>query len=102
MLLLILELAPPKLRGYCSSWALQVSTGVYVANLPASVRDEIWDRVERWSTPETRAIMLWPDSRTEQGLECRMRGDPSRAVTRREGLLVSRWLPIDREVELEF
>ncbi len=102
MLLLVLERAPPKLRGYCSSWALQVATGVYIANLPGSVRDEIWTTIERWADDDTQAVMIWPDARTEQGLDCKMMGQPHRAVTRREGLLISRWIPLSAERELEF
>lgn len=102
MLLLVLECAPPKLRGYCSSWALQVATGVYVANLPQTVREEIWDQIEGWATLETRAIMVWPNPGTEQGLECRTLGQPNRAVSRREGLLISRWIPLSAESDLDF
>lgn len=102
MLLLVLEKAPPKLRGYASSWSLQVATGVYVANLPTRTREEIWDRVLDWADWETRAILVWDDSSTEQGLDYRILGHPRRAPSRREGLLISRWVPLDAEHDLEF
>ena len=95
MLLLVLERAPPKLIGYCSSWALQVATGVYVANLPKGTRDEIWEQIERWSDWETKAVMVWGDPSTEQGLDFLMRGEPRRKIIRKEGLLVSTWFPQD-------
>lgn len=95
MLLLVLEKAPPKLRGYCSSWALQVATGVYVANLPSRTRREIWDKINDWADMETRALMVWVESSTEQGLDFLMLGAPRRYLTRREGLIVSRWFPQD-------
>jgi CRISPR-associated protein Cas2 len=93
MLVLVLECAPPKLYGYCSSWALQVSTGVYVANLPAKTRESIWEQVLKWSDAETRAVMIWSSSGNEQGLEFRNLGEPRRRVVDKEGLLISTWIP---------
>lgn len=93
MLVLVLECAPPKVYGFCSSWALQVATGVYVANLPARQREEIWSQVVEWSNSDTRAVMLWSSSANEQGLEFRQLGDPRRRVADREGLLISTWIP---------
>lgn len=93
MLVLTLECAPPKLLGYCSSWALQVATGVYVANLPARTREEIWEQILEWADDETRAVMVWASPRTEQGLDYLILGEPRRTVTMREGLLISTWIP---------
>lgn len=93
MLVLVLECAPPKVVGFCSSWALQVATGVYVANLPAKIRDEIWDQLVAWSHADTRAVMLWSSSDNEQGLSYLTLGYPRRTITEREGLLISTWIP---------
>jgi CRISPR-associated protein Cas2 len=95
MLVIVVENAPPKLRGYLSSWALQIAAGVYVANLPARIRDEIWATVERWASRETTAVLLWATATTEQGLSVRVHGRPKRTVREIEGLLVSTWLPAD-------
>ncbi len=92
MLVLVLECAPPKVYGYCSSWALQIATGVYVANLPAKQREEIWDQIVAWSTDETRALMIWPSIHNEQGLNSIKLGSPRRTISDREGLLVSTWI----------
>ena len=93
MLVLVLECAPPKVIGFCSSWALQVATGVYVANLPAQTREAIWDQIVKWADMETRAVMVWSAPRTEQGIDYRILGAPRRTVTEREGLLISTWIP---------
>lgn len=93
MLVIVVENAPPKLRGYLSSWALQVAAGVYVANLPARIRDEMWERVQRWATPQTTAVLLWATSTTEQGIAVRIHGRPHRTIREIEGLLVSTWIP---------
>lgn len=97
MLVLVLERAPEKMIGYCSSWALQVATGVYIANLPAGDRETIWGQIEKWATPETRALLVWGSSRNEQGLEYRLIGNPKRRITEREGLMISAWFPRPRE-----
>lgn len=93
MLVLTLECAPPKLVGYCSSWALQIATGVYVANLPAAQREKIWETIIKWADPDTRVVMVWASSRTEQGIDFRKLGTPRRNVVEREGLLISSWIP---------
>lgn len=97
MLVIVVENAPPKLRGYLSSWALQVAPGVYVANLPARIRDELWSRVEGWARRDTTAVLLWATATTEQGLAVRVHGRPKRTVWEIEGLLVSTWLADDAE-----
>lgn len=93
MLVIILECAPPRLVGFCSSWALQVATGVYVANLPKREREAIWATIERWADHDTRALMLWQSPGNEQGLEYRSVGAPRRRLVEREGLLLSTWQP---------
>lgn len=95
VLVLRLENAPPKLIGYCSSWGLQVAPGVFVAVLPARVRDEMWIQVLEWSRPETSGVLLFDNSGTEQGLEVRTLGSPRRRVVEREGLWVSTWIPLE-------
>lgn len=97
MLVLVLESAPPKVVGYCSSWALQVATGVYVANLPKLQRESIWQQISDWATPETRATMVWSSYTSEQGLQVLSIGHPRRRVIEREGLLISTWFPRPRE-----
>lgn len=96
MLVLVIECAPPKVYGFCSSWALQVATGVYVANLPATQREEIWAQVVEWSDRATRAVMLWSSSANEQRLEFRQLGEPRRRVVDYEGLLISTWIARER------
>lgn len=93
MLVLKIESAPNRILGYCSSWALQVATGVYVANLPKREREQIWSYIERSADLDTKAVMVWASPVNEQGLECRVLGYPRRTVVDREGLLISTWLP---------
>lgn len=45
MIVISLNDCPPKIRGDLSKWLCEISPGVYVGNLSARVRDELWKRV---------------------------------------------------------
>lgn len=45
MTIVVLTDCPPRLRGDLTKWMLEVNTGVYVGNMNARVRDEIWERI---------------------------------------------------------
>ncbi|MDR2689021.1 MAG: type I-E CRISPR-associated endoribonuclease Cas2e, partial [Azoarcus sp.] len=46
MLVIVLENAPPRLRGRMAVWLLEVRAGVYVGNYSRKVREHIWSQVE--------------------------------------------------------
>lgn len=45
MVVISLSDCPPKVRGDLSKWLCEINTGVYVGNISARVRDELWERV---------------------------------------------------------
>jgi CRISPR-associated protein Cas2 len=45
MTILVLTDCPPKLRGDVTKWLLEINTGVYVGNISARVREQLWERV---------------------------------------------------------
>ena len=45
MTVVCLTNCPPKLRGDLTKWLLEINTGVYVGNVSARVRDELWKRI---------------------------------------------------------
>jgi CRISPR-associated protein Cas2 len=98
MMVLVVERATPKIRGYLSSWCLQVSTGVYVANLPNTIRQKVWAQVQEWAPGDMAAVLVWSRSDTEQGLRFLQSGDPRRRLTEIEGLIVSAWLDSGDEI----
>lgn len=67
MLVIVLENAPPRLRGRMAVWLLEVRAGVYVGNYSAKVRDHIWSQVEQ-GIDEGNAVMMWRTS-SEAGFE---------------------------------
>lgn len=45
MIVVTLTDCPPALRGDLSKWLMEINTGVYVGQVSARVRDELWDRI---------------------------------------------------------
>ena len=70
MVVVVISSCPPKLRGDLTKWLFEIDTGVYIGNVTARVRDELWDRVVR-SLEGGRAIMTSP-ARNEQRFEIRV------------------------------
>jgi CRISPR-associated protein Cas2 len=58
MMVIVLESAPPRLRGRLAVWLLEIRAGVYVGNYSAKVRDHIWTHVEA-GIDEGNAVMAW-------------------------------------------
>ena len=65
MIVITLTDCPPRVRGDLSKWLCEINTGVYVGNLSARVRDELWDRICE-NLHSGRATMVYT-SNTEQG-----------------------------------
>ncbi len=67
MLVIVLENAPPRLRGRIAIWLLEVRAGVYVGNYSRKVREYLWLQVEE-GLEEGNAVMAW-HSNNEAGFE---------------------------------
>lgn len=67
---------------------IEPQAGVFVGNLPARVRDKLWEKVER-EVREGSAVMLY-SARTEQGFAVRCHGDRRRVPVDLEGLTLIR------------
>lgn len=70
MIVVSLTDCPPKLRGDLSKWMMEINTGVYVGNMSARVRDELWERICQ-NIKDGRATMVY-SARNEQGMEFRV------------------------------
>lgn len=84
MMVLIVERAPPGLRGELTRWLLEPQAGVFVGQVSALVRQKLWERTCK-GLRGGAAILIWR-SNNEQGFEFQLWGDPSRTVTDWEGL----------------
>lgn len=85
MVVLILETAPPGLRGELSRWMLEVKPGVFAARLPAVVRDQLWQLVKKRCK---KGATLIHTTQGEQGLRIEQYGSVKREMRDFEGLLL--------------
>lgn len=67
MLVIVLENAPPRLRGRLAVWLLEVRAGVYVGTYSRKVRELIWSQVQE-GLEDGNAVMVWR-STAEAGFE---------------------------------
>jgi CRISPR-associated protein Cas2 len=58
MLVIVVENAPPRLRGRLSLWLAEIRAGVYVGVYSARTRERIWDEV-RQLLGDGSAAMAW-------------------------------------------
>ena len=58
MLVIVLESAPPCLRGRLAIWLLEIRAGVYVGSYSKRVRENIWKQVEE-GIEDGNAVMAW-------------------------------------------
>lgn len=91
MLVIVLEGAPPRLRGRLAVWLLEVRAGVYVGNYSARVREYIWDQVKE-GIEAGNAVMAWKSS-NEAGFDFRTLGVNRRVPVELDGAKLISFLP---------
>jgi len=79
MIVVSLTNCPPRLRGSLTKWLAEIDTCVYVGNVPARVRDELWKQITS-ELGNGRATMVF-NARNEQHMDFRVHN--------------SEWEPID-------
>lgn len=95
MLVIVLENAPPRLRGRLAIWLLEIRAGVYVGNYSTKVRDYIWDQVEK-GLEDGNAVMAWRTN-NEAGFDFVTLGTNRRIPTEIDGAKLVSFLPEDKE-----
>jgi len=58
MLVIVLENAPPRLKGHLTRLFLEIRAGVYIGNYSIRVREQIWDVISK-EIEGGNAIMAW-------------------------------------------
>lgn len=66
MIVVVLSVCPPALRGDLTKWLFEVDTNVYVGKLSARVRDDLWDRIVKYCGTG-KATMIY-SANNEQGM----------------------------------
>jgi len=96
MLVIVLEAAPPRLRGRLALWLLEVRAGVYVGDYSLKVREYLWQQVET-GIEDGNAVMCWR-APNESGFDVRTVGANRRVPVDFDGIrLVS--FKVDAESE---
>jgi CRISPR-associated protein Cas2 len=98
MLVIVLENAPPRLRGRLAVWLLEIRAGVYVGNYSSKVRDHIWNQVEK-GLAEGNAVMAWRTS-NEAGFDFVTLGQNRRIPVELDGAKLVSFLPMGEENDL--
>lgn len=91
MLVIVLENAPPRLRGRLAIWLLEVRAGVYVGNYAAKVRDYIWEQVAA-GLEDGNAVMAWRAG-NEAGFDFLTLGQNRRVPVEVDGAKLVSFLP---------
>ncbi len=91
MLVIVLENAPPRLRGRLAVWLLEVRAGVYVGSYSRRAREHIWEHVVE-GIEDGNAVMMWK-SKSEAGFEFETLGSNRRIPTDLDGVQLVQFLP---------
>ena len=92
MQVIVLENAPPRLRGRLAIWFLEIRAGVYVGNYSRRVREHIWKQVEE-GIEDGNAVMAWRAS-NEAGFDFLTLGTNRRMPVEMDGAKLVSFLPI--------
>ncbi|MDD5036915.1 MAG: type I-E CRISPR-associated endoribonuclease Cas2e [Methylococcaceae bacterium] len=95
MLVIVLENAPPRLRGRLAIWLVEVRAGVYVGDLSKRVREMIWSQVED-GIEGGNAVMAW-STNTESGFDFLTLGPNRRMPVELDGLKLVSFFPPESE-----
>lgn len=91
MLVIVVENAPPRLRGRLALWLLEVRAGVYVGKVSRRVREMIWHNITE-GLGMGNAVMAW-STNTESGFDFATMGANRRIPLEMDGVKLVSFLP---------
>lgn len=94
-MVIVVENAPPRLRGRLSLWLAEVRAGVYVGNYSARTRERIWLEVLAL-LGEGSAVLAW-STPSDSGFAFETAGPNRREQVDLDGLTLVRFRPVDDE-----
>lgn len=92
MMVIVVENAPPRLRGRLSLWLAEVRAGVYVGVYARRTRERIWDET-RAMIEDGNAIITW-SAPTDSGFSFECVGSNRREPRNVDGLTLVRFKPV--------
>lgn len=97
MLVIVIENAPPRLRGRLAVWLLEIRAGVYVGKVSRRVQEMIWSQVEH-GIEEGNAVIAW-STNSERGFDFNTIGENRRIPVEMDGIKLVSFLPIEQLLE---
>lgn len=91
MMVIVVNNAPPRLRGRLAAWLLEVRAGVFVGDYSQRTRLRIWEQVEAY-IEEGDGVMVWK-APTDQGFDFRTVGKNRRTPVDFDGLKLVAFAP---------
>jgi CRISPR-associated protein Cas2 len=91
MMVIVVENAPPRLRGRLSLWLAEVRSGVYVGVYGRRIRERIWDEV-KIMIEDGNAVIAW-SALTDSGFAFQCTGKNRREPVDFDGLTLVRFKP---------
>ncbi len=91
MMVIVVNNAPPRVRGRLAAWLLEIRAGVFVGDYSARTRDRIWEQVTEY-IEEADAVMVWT-APTDQGFDFRTVGKNRRMPVDFDGLKLVSFSP---------
>lgn len=92
MVVIVLENAPPRLRGRLAIWLLEVRAGVYVGDYGRRVREYLWQQVTE-GIDCGNAVLVWRDQGQEAGFQFETLGENRRIPVEMDGVRLVDFLP---------
>lgn len=92
MVVIVLENAPPRLRGRLAIWLLEVRAGVYVGDYGRRVREYLWQQVTE-GIDSGNAVLVWRDKGQETGFQFETIGANRRVPVEMDGVRLVEFLP---------
>jgi CRISPR-associated protein Cas2 len=92
MVVIVLENAPPRLRGRLAIWLLEVRAGVYVGDYGRRVREYLWQQVTE-GIGSGNAVLVWRDQGQEAGFQFETLGENRRIPVEMDGVRLVDFLP---------
>jgi CRISPR-associated protein Cas2 len=91
MLVIVVENAPPRLRGRLAVWLLEIRAGVYVGKTSRRVREMIWGQIEK-GIEDGNAVMAWSTNK-ESGYDFLTLGKNRRIPKEMDGIKLVSFMP---------
>jgi CRISPR-associated protein Cas2 len=96
MLVIVVENAPPRVRGRLALWLLEVRAGVYVGKVSARTREMIWKQVCEF-LEDGNAVAIWRAT-NEQGYRFATHGANRRMPADFDGLNLVSFEPLPEDL----